>query len=209
MSAELQPIVAAFPRDTLVEVPMNADELVAGQANEVNCDHAEADSSAPISEAEFHELFHMLERKLEQSSCDGTLRHTRRYLRKRYLNEAAVLPWLKEHVGHCDGRVLECTQAYFSSAPIAWPTVRMDALHRACVISSDEQVEMPVDGGPLSGEEFIDLYWALEGVECDGTLRVTRSHLREHQISEATVIPWLEANGVCCDCGMLNVVLTS
>jgi hypothetical protein len=187
---------------------MNTDELVAGQADEVNCDHAEADSSAPISEAEFHEIFHMLERKLKKSSCDGTLRHTRRYLRKRYLNEAAVLPWLKEHVGYCDGRVLECAQAYFSSAPIAWPTVRMDALREACITSSEHPLVELHDGGPLSEDEFLGLCEALEEVDCDGTLRVTRSYLREHQIGEPTVIQWLEEHGGGCDCEvLLNVLL--
>lgn len=179
---------------------MNTDTLATGRADEVSGERTVADSTAPMSEAEFHELFHMLERKLKGSGCDGTLRHTRRFLRKRYLNEAAALPWLKEHVGHCDGRVLECAQAYFTSAPIAWPTVRMDALREACIISSEQPV---ADEGPLSEDELLGLCEALDGVECDGTLRVTRGYLREHEISDDAAIQWLQEHGGYCDCEML------
>ncbi len=66
---------------------------------------AEAERQLPISLAQLHGLFDMLDQSLIEG-CDHSLRFTEEYLRLNQLSSEKVVPWLHEHGGFCDCEVL-------------------------------------------------------------------------------------------------------
>jgi hypothetical protein len=69
-------------------------------------EQAAAFAALPMSNADFQDLFDMLDRRLPVNGCDHTRRLTVGYLRDRSLPEDAVLRWLGENGGFCDCEVL-------------------------------------------------------------------------------------------------------
>ena len=57
---------------------------------------------APVPKA----LFDYLDKQLESSECDDTLRHVRIFTRGNSLPEEAVVSWLEDNGGHCDCEAL-------------------------------------------------------------------------------------------------------
>jgi hypothetical protein len=59
---------------------------------------------------------------------------------------------------------------------------------------------------PLPREALTALFDHLDqalGAACDHSLRFTRQFLQQQALDEATVVPWLQANGGYCDCEVL------
>ena len=71
------------------------------------------EASLPISKADLCELFEHLDRS--EVPCDHSLRQTSMFLRSRALNDAIVVPWLREHGGYCDCEVLANVADKFGS----------------------------------------------------------------------------------------------
>ena len=62
-------------------------------------------TSIPVSKTDLQELFDHLDVSLAES-CDHTFRFTTAFLERRKLDVQRVIPWLREHGGHCDCEVL-------------------------------------------------------------------------------------------------------
>lgn len=66
----------------------------------------------PISKADLHDLFNLLEKTLFERRdgkilcyCDHTLRRSREFLRSRSLPEDIITEWFGEYGGFCDCEV--------------------------------------------------------------------------------------------------------
>jgi len=62
-------------------------------------------ASIPMPQQDLRDLFDYLD-QAELSPCDHTLRHTTEFLQRRSLAVEPVVPWLREHGGHCDCEVI-------------------------------------------------------------------------------------------------------
>ena len=59
---------------------------------------------------------------------------------------------------------------------------------------------------PISQDQLAQLFDYLDGAlsaGCDRSLRLTRHFLQDHDLPEATIIPWLGEYGGFCDCEVL------
>ncbi len=74
------------------------------------------------------------------------------------------------------------------------------------VPSTRDIAEMPVSKENLRALfEYLDRT-AMTGHECDHSFSLTKSFLREKQLPEDTIMPWLSKHGAGCDCEvMFNV----
>ena len=63
-------------------------------------------SSLPIPLGQMKELFNFVDRKLSESECDHTLRHTIAFLDSQQAPQEAVLSWLEDAGGYCDCEVI-------------------------------------------------------------------------------------------------------
>lgn len=84
-------------------------QLVKAQQNETFV------SSLPISVSEFKSLFDYVDDKLENESCDDTLRFTEEYLTVHHLLVNDVIIWLNNQDGYCDCEVLANVEEKFNS----------------------------------------------------------------------------------------------
>ena len=62
-------------------------------------------ASLPMTQVDLRELFDHLDRA-GAPPCDHTLRDTVQFLERKKIDVQRVVPWLKEHGGHCDCEVL-------------------------------------------------------------------------------------------------------
>ncbi len=61
----------------------------------------------PAAKDYFEDMFYFIEDKLEQESCNHTLRYAMQYVMENRLNFPKVTAWLNENGGFCDCKVLE------------------------------------------------------------------------------------------------------
>jgi hypothetical protein len=69
-------------------------------------ERAHAEARLPLSKPDLAALFDRLDEQVGEHGCDHTLRHTQSFLAERSLDEAVVVPWLRESGGSCDCEVL-------------------------------------------------------------------------------------------------------
>ena len=62
-------------------------------------------ASIPMPQQDLRALFAHLDQP-NLLACDHTLRHTTEFLQQRSLAVERVVPWLREHGGHCDCEVI-------------------------------------------------------------------------------------------------------
>ena len=62
--------------------------------------------SLPVPAPVLKALFDYLDKQLESSECDDTLRSVRDFTRGNSLPEEAVVSWLEDNGGHCDCEAL-------------------------------------------------------------------------------------------------------
>lgn len=65
-----------------------------------------ARAAFPLSDALLESMFDTVDRCVEDSGCDHTLRFTKQWIAEHRQTESPVLDWLKGHGGHCDCEVL-------------------------------------------------------------------------------------------------------
>ena len=64
-------------------------------------------ASLPMEEKYFSELFHFLEKALQEHPCNHTLRYTTLFLTEnKEPDPEKVITWLTSHGGYCDCEVL-------------------------------------------------------------------------------------------------------
>jgi len=73
-------------------------------------------STLPVAPEILRALFDHLDRNLEQSECDCTLRHTEIFLAQRKVDPGALVTWLADHHGFCDCEVLFNVEEKFLEA---------------------------------------------------------------------------------------------
>ncbi|MFI5113658.1 MAG: DUF2695 domain-containing protein [Terriglobales bacterium] len=59
-----------------------------------------------MSPIQMKALFDFVDKKLSESECDNTLRHTIVFLDAQPVEQEAVLQWLEEAGGYCDCEVI-------------------------------------------------------------------------------------------------------
>jgi hypothetical protein len=69
-------------------------------------ERADAEARLPLSKASLAALFDHLDEQVGEHGCDHTLRHTLAFLAEQSLDDAVVVPWLRESGGSCDCEVL-------------------------------------------------------------------------------------------------------
>jgi len=71
---------------------------------------------------------------------------------------------------------------------------------------AQQQRAAAVAAMPISQNKLAQLFEYLDGalsVGCDHSLRFTRQFLQDHDLPEATILPWLGECGGFCDCEVL------
>jgi uncharacterized protein DUF2695 len=62
-------------------------------------------------------LFDYVDRQLESTECDDSLRHTLDFIRKNGLPEEGVVGWLEAEGRYCDCETLNCEQVVEEAVP--------------------------------------------------------------------------------------------
>jgi hypothetical protein len=62
------------------------------------------ETSMPLSKSDLKALLDYLDES--GFSCDHSLMHTTEFLKARQLDSEKIIPWLREHGGHCDCEIL-------------------------------------------------------------------------------------------------------
>jgi len=60
----------------------------------------------PVSKSKLEKLFDFVATKLDENSCDDTLRFTLEFIQEKKMPETKAIHWLKENGGFCDCEVL-------------------------------------------------------------------------------------------------------
>lgn len=95
-------------------------------------------ASLPMEEKYFSELFHYLEKTLQKTPCDHTLRGITRFLAEKKVSDPEkVITWLASHGGYCDCEVLynveerfDYLEDTFCKAPIELNTIEKNILEK-------------------------------------------------------------------------------
>jgi hypothetical protein len=73
--------------------------------------------SLPVPVPVLKALFDYVDRQLESSECDDTLRHTLDFIRKNGLSEEGIVGWLEDNDGYCDCETLNAEQVVEEAVP--------------------------------------------------------------------------------------------
>ncbi|WP_314296993.1 DUF2695 domain-containing protein [Capnocytophaga gingivalis] len=95
-------------------------------------------ASLPMEEKYFSELFHYLEKTLQKTVCDHSLRGTTHFLAgKKVSDPEKVITWLASHGGYCDCEVLYNVEEQFDyledisyKAPLELNTIEKNILEK-------------------------------------------------------------------------------
>ena len=72
----------------------------------------------PLVPAQMRALFDFVDKALQESACDYSLRHTLTFIESQQLAKDPVLEWLREAGGYCDCEViLNAEEEFRSSLP--------------------------------------------------------------------------------------------
>ena len=75
--------------------------------------HEKFVSSLPMPLDLFSKLFDYLDRQLEENGCKDNFALTEIFLQANNVDKNIVIPWLREHGGHCDCEILANVEEKF------------------------------------------------------------------------------------------------